>query len=167
MTIFNNRHSYIILNLFKNILPNEIINIILLFLINELKYKNQWHNRMLDILSNIDKGHKLIPIHIFEISTISICEECYLSCLFNKTTYNTNFCLKCSLYNINSNSRYIDITYNQFIYSRKIYTLSKLQKQLLLTDKSLSEKIFINILGCTISKLSSFGILDEIKKLNC
>ena len=162
-------------------LSNDIINIIKFFLLDNTFFKNLWQNRMLETLSIIDKGYKLVPVYKFQNYNIFnrdnremdyYCLECYLESLLKKKTYIDNiFCINC--YDIitsypNIEIKYKMLSYSEFKLRQELKDISNLYgyKQIKIfinSSKYLTESILLGNKSFYQTKLAHLALLYEIK----
>lgn len=165
-------------------LPDDIIEYIKLYLFDYNLFKNIWQNRMYEILSNIDKGYKLIPIYKIPINNLTIfnlnnksinemyCVECYLEALIKRKTYVENInCVNCYdikyIYQLDT-SNYKYISYNEFKnrselkYLNNIYGYKKI-KPFINSSKYLTEMVLLGNSEHYQTKLTHLALLCEIK----
>lgn len=162
-----------IINSFK--FAEEVSELIREYVFDINIFKKQWFNRMIDSLSLIDKGYKLIPAY-YIYNKKYFCLECYLESFIKKTTYISNInCIGCEFYmnylDLRDNNSKIIIKYELLSYDNMIKldelnTISKLYRcdisVILKSSKLLSEYVILNKLSYYLTKFIKSGLKCEI-----
>ncbi len=169
-------------------LPQDVRYIIESYLFDVNLFKNIWKNRLLETLSIIDKGFKLIPVYnitnnIYSrlLTHITIneyyCLECYLEAIIKKQTYvNNENCINCyeiqNIYQFTT-TKYKYISYEEFKYRYELEFLKnnyiygyKNIKIFIKSSKYLTEMILSGKSKDYQSKLEHLALLCEIKYRN-
>lgn len=162
-----------IINSFK--LPEEVLELIQQYTFDANIFKKQWLNRMIESLSIIDKGYKLIPTY-YIYNKKYFCCECYLESFIKKTTYISNkncFCCECYIdyidlitTNLNIVINYESVSYKEMLKLEELNTIFKLYKcdisVILKSSKLLSEYVILNKSSYYITKFIKSGLKYEI-----
>lgn len=159
-----------IINKFK--FPEEVSELIQQYVFDINIFKLQWFNRMINSLSILDKGYKLVPVlNFIENKNKIYCMECYLECFVNKTTYMiSNYCSFCEQYinrTINfKNTNFEFISYNEMINKEELHYMYYLYgfkiDIILKSSKLLSEFILLNKAKFYQTKFVNSGLKYEI-----
>jgi len=162
-----------IINSFK--FPEEVSELIQQYIFDVNIFKKQWFNRMINTLSIIDKGYKLVPAY-YIYNKKYFCLECYLESFIKKISFISNqYCSCCKFYielidphynNVNIIMKYELLSYNEMIKLEELTILSDLYRfniiEILKSSKLLSEYVILNKTFDYLTKFNKSGLKYEI-----
>lgn len=163
-------------------LSNDIINCIQDYIYDYKYFKNIWQLRMMETLSILDKGYKLIPTYIlprynlFNNTPYNIeyyCVECYLEAFIKKKSYVNaiycNICIQLSYMLLDNIKTYKELSFDEFKTRYEINDIINIYgyrniKIFLHSNKYLTELILFGNSNCYKSRLKHIFLLYEIKQ---